>query len=195
MQVQLILILIFAIIVAAFSVQNTMAVVIRFLFWEANLSLVLVILGSIALGAVFIYLVDLAKQIQVKREMKELNQRVAALTGEKEALERALAGLQGAPEQAGYGDEAGTGQQDIPPVQYEAQAPPQHDTPAGQPTYGDELSMPLVEAQVAELQAVPQAEAQPAPKFDPETGLPLSPGEITTLEELDRMIGSADDGP
>ena len=163
MQVQLILILIFAIIVAAFAIQNTMAVVIRFLFWEANLSLVLVILGSIALGALFIYLVDLVRQIKVKREIKEFNRQIAELTKEKETLQGALAA-------------------------YESVTDDKTDDK-------QEASQISAQAHQAETPDAAPHETPDAPKFDTETGEPLDPEKITTLEELDRMIGSGNDGP
>ena len=163
MQVQLILILIFAIIVAAFAIQNTMAVVIRFLFWEANLSLVLVILGSIALGALFIYLVDLVRQIKVKREIKEFNRQIAELTKEKETLQGALAAYQSVTDD--------------------------------KPDDKQEASQISTQAHQAETPDAAPHETPDAPKFDTETGEPLDPEKITTLEELDRMIGSGNDGP
>lgn len=163
MQVQLILILIFAIIVAAFAIQNTMAVVIRFLFWEANLSLVLVILGSIALGALFIYLVDLVRQIKVKREIKEFNRQIAELTKEKETLQGALAAYQSVTDD--------------------------------KPDDKQEASQISAQAHQAETPDAAPHETPDAPKFDTETGEPLDPEKITTLEELDRMIGSGNDGP
>lgn len=94
MQAQIILILIFAILVAVFAIQNTVSVVIKFFLWNANLSLVLVILGSVAAGALFIFLINAIKQIKVNRERKELNRQIAALSKEKEDLERSLAAYQ-----------------------------------------------------------------------------------------------------
>ena len=92
MQGFLVLILIFAVLVAAFAIQNTMPVVVKFLFWEANTSLVLVILGAAAAGAVILFLINLVNQIRMNRERKELNRQIQSLTEEKEKLERVLAG-------------------------------------------------------------------------------------------------------
>ena len=91
MQVQLILFFIAALLVAAFALQNTMPVIVKILFWEANLSLVIVIIGSAALGAISLFAIDMAKQLRVNREMKEVNEKLEALTKEKEELERNLA--------------------------------------------------------------------------------------------------------
>jgi len=84
MQVQLILILGFALFVSVFALQNTMPVVIKFLFWEANLSLVLVVLGAVAIGALISFLISTLKQFGIIRERKELHRQIAALTKEKE---------------------------------------------------------------------------------------------------------------
>lgn len=90
MQIQLILILLFAIFVAAFAIQNTMTVVIKFLFWEANLSLVLVILGAVAAGVLISFLISTLKQLGIVRERKEMHKQITALTKEKEELEKII---------------------------------------------------------------------------------------------------------
>ena len=72
MQVYLILALIFALLVAAFAIQNTAVVTINFLFWEGSISLVLVILGSVAAGALLFFVLGVIKQFANNRERKEL---------------------------------------------------------------------------------------------------------------------------
>jgi uncharacterized integral membrane protein len=74
MQFYLVVALIFALLVASFAIQNTALVVIRFLFWEAQLSLVLVILGSVAAGALLLFFLSLIKQYSNHREKKNLKQ-------------------------------------------------------------------------------------------------------------------------
>ncbi len=90
MQGYLVLTLIFAIIVALFAIQNTTVVVIKFLVWEANISLVLVILGAVAAGAIMLFLINLVKQIGINRERKELTRQNTRLMKEKEELEKLL---------------------------------------------------------------------------------------------------------
>jgi len=63
MQFYLITALVFALLVAVFAIQNTETVVIQFLAWSFSISLVLVILGSAAVGALVLYLFSLVKQI------------------------------------------------------------------------------------------------------------------------------------
>ena len=93
MQINIIVFLIFAVLVAAFAVQNTMPVVVKFLLWEANLSLVLVILGSVAVGAILLFTINIVKQHSGKREMKEMARQVLELTRDKAELEKTLAGM------------------------------------------------------------------------------------------------------
>jgi len=94
LQGYLILLLIFAIVVAVFAVQNTAAVAISFLFWEANTSLVLVILVSVAVGAVMLYLVNFTRQLSMNKEHKELQRQIAALSKDKEMLQSSLSAYQ-----------------------------------------------------------------------------------------------------
>ena len=135
MQIYLIIFLIFAVLVAAFAVQNTMPVVVKLLLWEANLSLVLVILGSVAVGAILLFTIDTVKHIGNKREIKDMNRQIKELTKEKELLEKSLLAMQ------------------------HAQADPDTETPS------------------------------PAEVTTP--GRPDMKS-VTTLEELDRMIGNED---
>ena len=73
MQLTLVIAVIFALIVAIFAVQNSGSVDLRFLQWEIqDVSLVLVILGSVALGALLIFLLGLVKQIKMVRKVREL---------------------------------------------------------------------------------------------------------------------------
>ena len=91
MQTQLIVFLIFALLIAAFALQNTMPVVVKILFWEANLSLVLVVLGSVAVGAILLFTINIVKQMNANKEIKELKRQILFLTNEKEKLETTLA--------------------------------------------------------------------------------------------------------
>lgn len=69
----LILTLILALVTAAFALQNTGVATIKFLFWEYQTSLVLVILGSAGLGAVLTFLASLGgrwKRIRTRRSLE-----------------------------------------------------------------------------------------------------------------------------
>lgn len=82
MQAYLIIALIFALLVAIFSIQNASGVDIRLFHWNfSGISLVLVILGSAAVGAVCAFLLGMPKQLGINRKLKDLqadNQRLQA---------------------------------------------------------------------------------------------------------------------
>ena len=65
--------LIFALFVAIFAVQNNVPIDISFLGWKyTDISLVLVIIGSAAAGAVAVFCLGLVKQFRLKRELRQL---------------------------------------------------------------------------------------------------------------------------
>lgn len=87
MQFYSLLALIFALLVAIFAIQNASTVEINFLTWRfPQISLVLVILGSAAFGALVVFLLGLVKQLRMVREIrdiknqnKKLNETIASL--------------------------------------------------------------------------------------------------------------------
>lgn len=92
MQVILVLALIFALLVAVFAVQNAALVDVHFLAWRfSGISLALVILGSVAGGAVLAFLLGLGKQVRLGRQLRDCRQAVAQLQGELERLRKAEA--------------------------------------------------------------------------------------------------------
>jgi uncharacterized integral membrane protein len=64
----LILTLIFALLIAIFTIQNALPVAINFLWFRAEVSLVLVILGSVFAGAIIVYLIVLWQEYRRKRK-------------------------------------------------------------------------------------------------------------------------------
>lgn len=83
--------ILFALIVAVFALQNAEPVEINFLFWQfRHISLVLVILGSAAFGALAVFLLGAMRQLRQAREIKELKSKLkklqeASIYSEKEA--------------------------------------------------------------------------------------------------------------
>lgn len=73
MQFYLISALIFSLIVAIFAVQNTEIVIIKFLAFQTNVSLVLVILGSAVIGALVTLFLSLFKQVKNWMTIRHLN--------------------------------------------------------------------------------------------------------------------------
>ncbi|MEW6724599.1 MAG: LapA family protein [Bacillota bacterium] len=88
----LILALVFILLVAVFAVQNSLAVAVRFFSWQAEISLVLVILGSVVLGAFIVGLISAFKQLKsgLKTwDLKARNKKLEAdLRGEQEKREK-----------------------------------------------------------------------------------------------------------
>ncbi|MFZ5943324.1 MAG: LapA family protein [Bacillota bacterium] len=90
MQLYLVSALVFALIVAVFAVQNTMMVTISFLLWEFSISLVLVILGAAAIGALCVFLVGAFKNINSWRKQRDLEGKNKLLTEKVSELEKRL---------------------------------------------------------------------------------------------------------
>ncbi|GAW92700.1 LapA family protein [Calderihabitans maritimus] len=91
MQVYLVGVFIFALVVAVFAVQNAQTVSIRFLTWEfKDISLVLIILGSAALGAVMMAFISTIKQIKNFRKLKEMQRENKRLQEQLEKLAEEL---------------------------------------------------------------------------------------------------------
>lgn len=72
-----------AILIALFALQNTFPVTIQFLFWEYQTSLVLVILGSTAIGAALSAIASLGTRWRHGRETRLLT---AALEEERKRI-------------------------------------------------------------------------------------------------------------
>lgn len=94
MQFYLISALFFALLVAVFAVQNTEPVTIDFLTWTfQDISLVLVILGSSVIGAVFLFLLGMVKQFSQYRVNRELTLRNNKLEEENLQLQQQVESL------------------------------------------------------------------------------------------------------
>ncbi|MDN5345039.1 MAG: hypothetical protein PWQ18_1153 [Clostridia bacterium] len=106
MQVFSLLAIFFALLVAVFAVQNAVQVEINFLAWQfRHISLVLVILGSAAFGALVVFLLGAVKQLRQAREIRELRSRCKRLQEDLARLEQGKAApgagaipLEGKPE-------------------------------------------------------------------------------------------------
>lgn len=98
MEVRFIFSLIFAIIIAFFSILNSGIVKINLLFTNVNISQALVILISAVLGSIIVMLLTTIKQFKLKRKIKELSKSVKILEEEnaiyKEKSEQDIAIVQ-----------------------------------------------------------------------------------------------------
>ena len=93
LQVQIYLIgaLILSLIVAIFAIQNTTMVTIQLLLWKIDISLVLVIIGAMAIGALAIFILGSFKNLTWWRKLKELEEKNKQLTSKINELEVTLA--------------------------------------------------------------------------------------------------------
>ena len=94
MQIYLILALLFSLLIATFAIQNTAVVTISFLFWERPVSLVLLILGSVAIGALTMFLLGAFKSLGFLRKQKELTSTNNKLNAKIMELEKKLTELE-----------------------------------------------------------------------------------------------------
>ena len=78
-QLSLIGFLIFAMIVAIFSIQNAGEAVVKFIWWQFQSSVVVVILISTALGAIMAIFLSLPGTFRLRMRMREQAQRIAEL--------------------------------------------------------------------------------------------------------------------
>ena len=85
-QLSLIGFLILAIVVAIFSIQNSGEAVVKFIWWQFQSSLVVVILISTALGAIMAIFLNLPGNFRLRMRVREQSQRMAEL--ERQLQER-----------------------------------------------------------------------------------------------------------
>lgn len=86
--------LVFSLLIAVFAVQNAVQVTVTILFWNFPISLVLVILGSAALGALIMFSVAMFRQFYLARKIKESEARVKQLEVRIQECEGRLAARQ-----------------------------------------------------------------------------------------------------
>ncbi len=86
MQFYLVSALIFALIVAIFSINNPNTVSVNFLAWSFQAPLVLIIISSAVFGAVVIFLLGIIKQIGLIRKLKTLESTNKKISQELEEI-------------------------------------------------------------------------------------------------------------
>lgn len=112
MQTYLVLALLFAVVVAIFAVQNSEPVHINFLHFQfKQISLVLVILGSAAVGAIVVFFLGMVKQLGLARRVKELEHKNRNLTEELSQLKSKLNSLEVVEDQVSSTEDTNGSQQ------------------------------------------------------------------------------------
>lgn len=86
MQKQFIFVILVSIIVAIFALTNAEVMTVRLFFWTYQLSGSLVILISVALGALLVLVFGLYKSVKTKFTLRNLNNEVVSLRASNENL-------------------------------------------------------------------------------------------------------------
>ncbi|AUN10217.1 hypothetical protein RSJ21_07210 [Clostridium botulinum] len=71
--------LVMALIVAIFAIQNAVAIPIKILFWQINFSLAIIILFSAVIGAVITGITGIKKERDIKKQNKDLLNKIEEL--------------------------------------------------------------------------------------------------------------------
>ncbi|MDD5559164.1 LapA family protein [Candidatus Methylomirabilis sp.] len=86
-QLSLVGFLILAVVIATFSVQNSGEAVVKFIWWQFQSSLVIVILISTALGAIMAIFLSLPGTFRLRMRLREQAQRIATLEQQRHECE------------------------------------------------------------------------------------------------------------
>jgi uncharacterized integral membrane protein len=90
MTIRFILLLIFSIFIALFTIQNSNQIPIHFLFKQFYISQALVILIAVISGAIIVMLLGAIKQIQLNLKVKGASKMVAKLEEENQQLKEQI---------------------------------------------------------------------------------------------------------
>lgn len=95
MQALILLILLFALLVSIFAVQNSAPVDISVLFWSFHdVSLVVIILGAFSMGVLLTILLNLIRNFKQMLQVNDLKNRIRQVENEKQHLQEELSRLQ-----------------------------------------------------------------------------------------------------
>ncbi len=103
-QWSLIVALLFSLLIAVFAIVNNEVVAVNFLFTSVEISLVLLILGSAAVGALIMVFLSLLRHVRVGFQVRDLKKKIKALEEELKAKEALLAEREPEEEAPGEGE-------------------------------------------------------------------------------------------
>jgi len=89
-QKKILLILLFALIIAFFAIQNASPVPVKIFNWEEDISLAFIVLGAIAFGALIMAVVSSFKQLKLGKEIRALKKEKEKLLNEIEDMEKTI---------------------------------------------------------------------------------------------------------
>ncbi|MFW6390027.1 MAG: lipopolysaccharide assembly protein LapA domain-containing protein [Halanaerobiales bacterium] len=95
MQRKIILILVFALLIAVFAIQNANTVSIRLFNWAFSINIVYIVLGSVAFGAVVMALVSSFNQLKMSRKIRKLEKEKEELQNEIKEKDMAIIAING----------------------------------------------------------------------------------------------------
>ncbi|MGI6096979.1 MAG: LapA family protein [Dethiobacteria bacterium] len=98
--------LLFSLLIAFFALANNQPVLVNYLFGQAEISVIFVIIGSAALGALAIGILSLAWRVRVGFRFREYERKLEVLSTRAESLEKELD--QALVKLKGYNDDNGT---------------------------------------------------------------------------------------
>jgi uncharacterized integral membrane protein len=86
MQRTLVIWLIFVVLVAVFAVVNAGAVAVNLIFGQVEISLALLVVIPLLIGAGLGYAIDVPRRLKARKRLKELEQRLSQIEAEAAAL-------------------------------------------------------------------------------------------------------------
>lgn len=80
----------FSLVVAVFAIQNSLPVIVSFVTWSFQTSLVIVILGAATFGALAVISLAIPMQLKARWDLKRARQRQGELEAEVKTLQERL---------------------------------------------------------------------------------------------------------
>ncbi|RUM87595.1 MAG: DUF1049 domain-containing protein [Thermodesulfatator sp.] len=90
MEFYLILAALLGVLIAAFAIQNAAPVAVRFLVWQFESSLAVIVILSLLAGMVLIFLISLPGRFKRRKELYDKNRRISELEKQLAELEKRL---------------------------------------------------------------------------------------------------------
>ncbi|WP_297055743.1 LapA family protein [Thermosulfurimonas sp.] len=94
MEFYLILAALLGVLIAAFAIQNATPVAVKFLVWEFQSSLAVIVILSLLAGMILIFLISLPGRLKRRKELYDKNKRIAELEKRLTELEKTASSAQ-----------------------------------------------------------------------------------------------------
>jgi len=90
MEFYLILAAVLGVLIAAFAIQNAAPVAVKFLVWQFESSLAVIVILSLLAGMILIFLISLPGRLKRRKELYDRNRRISELEKRLAELEKSL---------------------------------------------------------------------------------------------------------